>query len=373
MSVAQSVEVGLGARSYFVRIGEGLLATLPQRLTELGKHTRYFLLADEAVHALVGERILASLHAANFTVSPLLIPSGEHSKSFAQLQRLLEAMLAEQPDRKCCILALGGGVVGDLAGLAASLLLRGVDFVQLPTTLLAAVDSSVGGKTAVNSPQGKNLVGAFWQPRLVVADLSTLATLPPRELHAGYAEVVKYGALGNAAFFDWLDVYGVSALNGDMDHLVQMVAHCVRMKADIVGEDEREAGKRALLNLGHTMGHAFEAECGFSGELLHGEAVALGMVFAFRLAAAMGWALAQEGEKLVRHLARVNLPTHPRAIRTQWDQAALLRHCYGDKKAEGGKLTFILPRAIGACEVVKDVPAAAVEAALAAWLAEHPQ
>jgi 3-dehydroquinate synthase len=369
MSKLHQLNVALDSRSYDVLIGAGALAQLSSQLPKLQSYTRYVLLSDASVEPLYAGAVDAMLTQTGKPTHRLTIPSGEGSKCFAQLQNLLEEILSHQPDRKTCLVALGGGVVGDLVGLLASLLLRGVDFVQLPTTLLAMVDSSVGGKTAINSTHGKNLIGAFWQPRLVLADLDTLATLPKRELLSGYAEVVKYAALGDATFFDWLEENATAALNGDIEKLGEMVAHCIRMKADIVAADEREAGQRAWLNLGHTLGHALEAETGYGSSLLHGEGVAIGMVFAFRLAEHLGLVERAAGDALSAHLKTAGLPAHPHDVLPAWDEAALLRHCYGDKKAEDGKLTFVLPRAMGRVEVVKNVPAEAVAATLAQWLA----
>ncbi len=368
MSIAR-IPVALAERSYEVLAGPGLLEAAALHLPMLESASKIFLIMDEAVAEPYGAPLIAALQQSGLSCVPMTLLSGEGTKSFAQLEQVIEGILAHQPDRKCCLIALGGGVVGDLVGLVASLLLRGVDFIQIPTTLLAMVDSSVGGKTAINSRHGKNLIGAFYQPRAVLADTATLATLPARELRAGYAEVVKYGALGDAAFFGWLEANGPAALAGEPAAQLEMITHCVRMKAAIVAADEREGGQRALLNLGHTLGHALEAETGYGSMLLHGEAVAIGMAFAFRLAKHLGLCAPEETMRLEAHLAQAGLPVHPHAIRAEWNAARLLEHCFADKKAEHRRLTFVLPRALGACEVVKNVPAAEVAAVLESWLA----
>jgi 3-dehydroquinate synthase len=265
------------------------------------------------------------------------------------------------------IVALGGGVIGDLTGFAAGVLKRGIDFAQIPTTLLAQVDSSVGGKTAINTNEGKNLVGLFHQPRIVIADVGLLATLPPREVRAGYAEVVKYGALGDADFFGWLEAHAAGALSGDAAALTRIVAHSCRMKADIVARDERETGDRALLNLGHTFGHALEAATFYSDLLLHGEGVAIGIALAFRLSAKLGLSPASDTDRIERHLRSLGLPAAiddiegPRpAVET------LLGHMAHDKKARAGKLAFVLVRGLGHAFVTRDVPIEAVREILAA-------
>jgi 3-dehydroquinate synthase len=263
--------------------------------------------------------------------------------------------------------ALGGGVIGDLTGFAAGVLKRGIGFAQIPTTLLAQVDSSVGGKTAINARQGKNLIGLFHQPRIVIADTALLATLPRRELLAGYAEVVKYGALGDAAFFDWLEAHGARALSGDADATVKAVAHSCRMKADIVARDERETGERALLNLGHTFGHALEAETGFSDRLIHGEGVAIGMALAFRLSVALGLCPGQDAQRFIAHMKAVGLPTAISDIAgARPAPDALIAAMAHDKKVADGKLTFVLLRGLGQAFVTRDVPVAALKDVLAA-------
>ncbi|MBL8629200.1 MAG: 3-dehydroquinate synthase, partial [Rhodospirillaceae bacterium] len=291
----------------------------------------------------------------------IIVPAGETTKSFEHLSRVLDAMLAAKCERKTMIVALGGGVIGDLAGFAASILLRGVDFVQIPTTLLSQVDSSVGGKTGINTTAGKNLVGSFHQPRLVLADTDVLTTLPRRELLAGYAEVAKYGLLGDAGFFDWLEENAANALTLSDDAqaaLTYCIATSCKAKAKIVGEDEKEAGVRALLNLGHTFGHALEAEMGYGDALLHGEAVSIGMVLAFDLSARMGLCPADDAVRAKFHLANAGLPVSPPKTgpRGKITSDALIAHMAQDKKVADGAVTFILARGIGQAFTTADVP-----------------
>jgi 3-dehydroquinate synthase len=295
------------------------------------------------------------------------VPPGEGSKSFSGLEQVTGALLDSGVDRGGLIVALGGGVIGDLTGFAAGVLKRGIAFAQIPTTLLAQVDSSVGGKTAINASQGKNLIGLFHQPRIVIADTALLATLPRRELLAGYAEVAKYGALGDRNFFEWLEASGGKALEGDKDALIHAVAHSCRMKADIVARDERESGERALLNLGHTFGHALEAATGFSDRLLHGEGVAIGMALAFRLSTKLGLCSGQDTERLSRHLRAMGLPSTISDIPGERPPADTLLAAMGhDKKVKDGKLVFILVRGLGQAFVASDVPIGAVRDVLKA-------
>ena len=291
--------------------------------------------------------------------------AGEASKSFASFEKLCEEILALGIERSTVLIALGGGVIGDLTGFAAAVLLRGIDFIQIPTTLLAQVDSSVGGKTGINSGHGKNLIGAFHQPRLVLADTYTLRTLPRRELLAGYAEVVKYGLIDQPDFFAWLEGHGADLVEGDQGVLAQAIETSCAAKAAIVAEDEKEAGKRALLNLGHTFGHALEAECGYGDELLHGEGVALGMIMAFDLSVELGLCPAEDADRVFRHLTAVGLPTRLEHLPGRvWDADTLLGHMHKDKKVTGGKLTFILAKGIGRAFITHDVEEAAVRALL---------
>jgi 3-dehydroquinate synthase len=354
-----TVPVGLGARAYEVRIGAGLLDEAGARIAPFQSRGRTAVVSDETVWGLHGARLTAALDRAGITALPVIVPPGEGTKSFEGLADVTDRLLALELDRGDIITAFGGGVVGDLAGFAAAIYKRGVDFVQIPTTLLAQVDSSVGGKTAIDTPRGKNLVGAFHQPRLVLADLDVLATLDAREMRAGYAEVIKYGLLGDRAFFEWLETKGEDVLA--REPAARAVARSVEMKAEIVAEDEREQGRRALLNLGHTFGHALESETGYGAALLHGEAVGAGMALAFRFSARLGHCSGQDAERAVRAIAAAGLPTrldevpgHP------FNADRLVAHMAQDKKAEGGRLTFILTRALGDAFTAKGVDARAV-------------
>ena len=347
---------GAGFRSYDVVVGRGVLAELGPRLAPLAKG-RTVIITDETVAALHGPAALASLDAAGIKARLLTVPPGEGSKCFAELERVLDRLIAFGLDRRDLVVALGGGVVGDLAGLAAALFMRGIDFVQVPTTLLAQVDSSVGGKTAIDTPRGKNLVGAFHQPRLVLADIEVLATLPDRQLRSGWAEVLKHGLICDAEFFDWLAGEWAGGATGDPQSLHHAVVRSVEIKSTIVGEDEKEAGRRALLNLGHTFGHAIEAELGFDeAALAHGEAVALGCAMAFRYSVAQGVCAAEDAARVEIVFEEAGLPTRLSQAGA-FSAQALLDRMAGDKKAEGGALTLILARAIGETFVDKAVDA----------------
>jgi len=363
--MTRAITVGLGARAYDVVVGSGLIGEAGRRIAPLLKRKRLAVVSDETVWGLHGARLTAALEAAGIAVSPIVIAPGEQAKSFAGLAELTDRLLALELDRGDLIAAFGGGVVGDLAGFAAAIYKRGIDFVQIPTTLLAQVDSSVGGKTAIDVAAGKNLVGAFHQPRLVLADLDVLGALPEREMRAGYAEVIKYGLLGDFAFFEWLEANGAAVLAREADALSHAVARSIEMKAEIVAEDETEQGRRALLNLGHTFGHALEAETGFGAALLHGEAVAAGQAMAFRFSAAQGLCASQDAVRAARAIGEAGLPTRLSDVRSSpFDAEALVRHMAQDKKAEGGKLTFILARGLGEAFVARDVDAGAVTAFL---------
>ena len=357
----RTIPVGLGPRSYKVLVGGSLIERAGEFMGPFLKRGRTAVVSDETVWKLHGQALTQALERAGVAVSPIVVPPGEETKSFEGLADVTDRLLALELDRGDLVTAFGGGVVGDLAGFAAAVYKRGIDFVQIPTTLLAQVDSSVGGKTAIDTPRGKNLIGAFHQPRLVLADLDVLATLPEREMRAGYAEVVKYGLLGDFRFFEWLEANSERVLAREPEALSEAVARCVAMKAEIVAEDETEQGRRALLNLGHTFGHALEAETGYGGALLHGEAVAAGQALAFRFSAAQGLCTALDARRATASLAAAGLPTalsevpgHP------FDATRLLRHMSQDKKAEGGSLTFILARSLGDAFVAKDVDVRAV-------------
>jgi 3-dehydroquinate synthase len=365
------VQVALGARSYDIVIGRATLPSLGSRMAALRPGAKAAIVTDATVarHHLAATETALALGGIGATV--VTVPAGEASKSFAVFEHVCEALIAARIERGDLVVALGGGVVGDVAGFAAAAGRRGLDYVQVPTTLLAQVDSSVGGKTAIDSRHGKNLIGAFHQPILVVADTGLLDTLPGREFAAGYAEIAKYGLLGDAAFFarleaDWREVFAGGAARE------AAIATSCRAKAAIVARDERETGDRALLNLGHTFGHAFEAAAGFSGRLLHGEAIALGMALAFEFSARRGLLPAAEAERAARHLAAVGLPTHLSDVAGLLPDADQLMDLIAqDKKVQRGRLTFILARGIGKAFVAPDVDAAEVRAFLVEKLAEQ--
>ncbi len=366
MNHPDRLRVELGARGYDILIGPGLIAEAGRHLKPLVRGQRVFVVSDEQVAAPHLPILAAGLARAGIDHHAVVLPPGEATKDFAHLARLAEDLLSAGVERSSLLLALGGGVVGDVTGFAASILLRGVGFVQIPTTLLAQVDSSVGGKTGINTPQGKNLVGSFHQPRLVLADLDALATLPRRELLAGYAEVVKYGLLGDAAFFAWLEDHGSRVVEGELDVTRHAVAMACAGKARIVAADEREADQRALLNLGHTFGHALEAECGYGPELLHGEAVAIGMVLASELSVRLGLCPPADTARLARHLASVGLPTGLDAVDgVSFAPERLIAHMRRDKKVTGGRIAFVLLKGIGEAFLAKDVPLEEVERMLA--------
>jgi len=354
--MSEKITVGLGDRSYDIHVGPGLLAQAGTLLKPFARGA-VPVVCDTNVETLHLDALETSLKAASIDERPILVEPGEATKAFSTLEWLTSTLLITNVERNGLVVALGGGVVGDLVGFAAAITKRGIPFAQIPTTLLAQVDSSVGGKTAVNMPEGKNLVGVFHQPKIVIADTDLLKTLPRRELLAGYAEVVKYGGLGDRAFFEWLEINGAKALAGNSEAMVHAVAHSCRMKAAIVARDERETGERALLNLGHTFGHALEAVTGFSDRLLHGEGVAVGMALAFRLSVKLGLCPGQDAERFTRHLKDSGLPSSIEDIpgeRPSVDD--LLDHMQHDKKASAGKINFILLRGIGQAFVTNDVP-----------------
>ncbi|MEM8696793.1 MAG: 3-dehydroquinate synthase [Pseudomonadota bacterium] len=350
------VPVALGDRSYDIRIADGLLDDALDALTPFIARDRLIVVTDETVAALQLPRLEAVLDRAGIAAHVVTLPAGEGTKSWEQLEALTDRLLALEVERGDHIVALGGGVIGDLAGFAAAIVKRGCGFVQIPTTLLAQVDSSVGGKTAINSRAGKNLIGAFHQPGMVLIDPSVLDTLPPREVRAGYAEVVKYGLIDDADFFDWCEGHGVDVLAGDRAAQIEAIRRSVTAKARIVGEDETErTGRRALLNLGHTFGHALEAETGFSDALLHGEAVAAGIVLAFRYSARTGLCSDADAQRVSAHFATTGLPDGLAAAGVDADGARLVAHMRHDKKMEGGTLPFLLARGIGETFLARDV------------------
>ncbi|MGY8682958.1 3-dehydroquinate synthase [Bradyrhizobium sp. UFLA05-153] len=353
------VDVALGERTYDIVIGREVLASLGARVAALRPGVRTAIVTDRTVAKHWLEPAEASLAAAGVPTSRIVVEEGEISKTYAGLEKVSEALIAAKIERNDLVIALGGGVVGDLAGFAAAILRRGVDFVQVPTSLLAQVDSSVGGKTGINSPQGKNLLGAFHQPVLVIADTAVLDTLSPRQFRAGYAEVAKYGVLGDEAFFTWLEKNHADIFKGGSAREHAIATSC-RAKAGVVSRDERETGERALLNLGHTFGHALEAATGFSDRLFHGEGVSIGMVLAAEFSARLGMIGAADAARVERHLAEAGLPTRLQDIagfaqEGLVDADALLALMAQDKKVKRGKLTFILLEAVGRAVIAKDV------------------
>lgn len=359
------VKIALGnERSYDVVIGRGLLDQAGARIAALKPKGTLHVVTDATVADLHLQTLVASCEEAGLRTAPHIVPAGEASKSWQFYQDLSERILSAGVERGSMIVALGGGVIGDLAGFVAATMLRGIDFVQIPTTLLAQVDSSVGGKVAIDTKAGKNLVGAFWQPRLVLADLGVLDSLPLRELRAGWAEVAKYGLIDDPDFFAWCEANGEGALHGNDELRSYAVAHSVRAKARVVAADERESsGVRALLNLGHTFGHALEASLGFDGALLHGEAVAIGCCLAFDLSARLGLAPAADAQRVRAHFQRMGLPTDIPAAAAGADE--LLALMQTDKKVADGRIVFVLARGIGGAFVARDVAAADVRALLA--------
>jgi 3-dehydroquinate synthase len=366
------IPVELAGRSYEVRVGNGLLADVAGQCGPLLRKNRVPVVTDANVARHWRSVVDASLSAAGFEPRWLVLEPGEATKSWAVLELLVDWLLAEEVERGDHVLALGGGVIGDLVGFAAAILKRGCGFIQLPTTLLAQVDSSVGGKTAINTVAGKNLVGAFHQPSLVLADLATLTTLPAREMGAGYAEVIKYGILGDRAFFEWCEANGPAVLSGDRAAQEYAVTQSVAAKARIVAEDERETtGARALLNLGHTFGHALEAQTGFSERLLHGEGVALGMVLAARYSARRGYIADADAARVTAAIDAVGLPSEIAALGLNADGRALAAHMLHDKKMDAGTLPFVLLRGIGEAFLDKRVALDDVAAFLDEELQAH--
>lgn len=361
----EQITVDLGPRSYDILIGPGLVDAAGAQIASRITTPRAYIITDTNVAPLLGDRLAASLNAAGIDHETIVLPAGEATKSFGAFENLLDDLLQRGVERATTLVALGGGVIGDITGFAASALLRGINYVQVPTTLLAQVDSSVGGKTAINARHGKNLIGAFYQPRLVIADTKILDTLPQRELLAGYAETVKYGLLGDAEFYAWLEANGAAVLSGDDRARIHAVARSCQMKAAIVAEDEREQDRRALLNLGHTFAHALEAETGFGELLLHGEAVGIGMALAFDLSARLNLCSADDAARVRRHLQAVGLatdpPGHPKG---QWDVQRLISLIGLDKKVSQGRPVFVLARAIGDAFIARDVDLGDVEAVL---------
>ncbi|TNF18658.1 MAG: 3-dehydroquinate synthase [Rhodobacteraceae bacterium] len=359
--MTETVHVPLGTRAYDIRIGGGLLARAGAEIAPLLARPRVAVLSDENVAAAHMEGLRQGLAAEGIDMVALALPPGEGTKAWPQFSRAVEWLLDQKVERNDVVVALGGGVVGDLAGFAAAVLRRGVRFVQVPTSLLAQVDSSVGGKTGINAPQGKNLIGAFHQPSLVLADTDVLKSLPRRDFLAGYGEVVKYGLLGDAAFFDWLEVNGPALAAGDEAARIHAVRRSCEMKAEIVVRDETEQGDRALLNLGHTFCHALEAATGYSDRLLHGEGVAVGCALAFELSARLGLCAQEDPSRVRAHLTSMGMKCDLRDIPGDLPSAEALLELMGqDKKVVDGTLRFVLARGIGAAFVTSDVPGEAV-------------
>ncbi len=354
--MTELVHVGLGDRAYDIHIGPGLLGQAGALVAPLLRRPRVVIVTDDAVGALHLATLQAGLRAGGIDSTALALPPGEATKSWPQFERCVEWLLSEKVERSDVVIALGGGVIGDLVGFAASVLRRGVRFVQVPTSLLAQVDSSVGGKTGINAPQGKNLIGAFHQPSLVLADTDVLGTMKSRDFLAGYGEVVKYGLLGDAAFFDWLETHGPGVAEGDMAARISAVKRSVEMKAEIVIEDEKEHGRRALLNLGHTFCHALEAATGYGDRLLHGEGVAIGCALAFELSSRLGLCSQEDPSRVRAHLRDMKMKVDLSDIQGELPNADGLIDLMGqDKKVVDGKLRFVLARGIGDAFVAEDV------------------
>ncbi|MFZ5961538.1 3-dehydroquinate synthase [Thalassococcus sp. BH17M4-6] len=370
--MTQTVHVPLGDRAYDVRIGFGLLKRAGAEIAPLLHRSRVAVVTDETVGAAHLDTLRQGLAAEGIDMVSLALPPGESTKGWPQFERTVEWLLEQRIERRDVVIALGGGVIGDLVGFAAAVLRRGVRFVQIPSSLLAQVDSSVGGKTGINAPQGKNLIGAFHQPALVLADIGLLNTLPPRDLLAGYGEVVKYGLLGDAAFFDWLERNGPALADGDADARAYAVKRSVEMKAEIVVRDETEQGDRALLNLGHTFCHALEKVTGYSARLLHGEGVAIGCALAFELSSRLGLCSQEDPSRVRAHLRDMKMKTDLADIEGDLPDAdVLLDHMGQDKKVIDGQLRFILAKGIGQAFVTSDVPRDAVRSLLQDALAQR--
>lgn len=366
MTPADSLRVDLGERSYDIFVGEDLLRNTGKYVREVLGAGAFWIVTDENVAPYYLDLVSRSLRENGFNVNEIVLPAGEASKSFDTIEIVVNTVLEGTPERGSTLGALGGGVVGDIAGFAASQILRGINFVQIPTTLLAQVDSSVGGKTGINTPHGKNLAGAFYQPRLVLADTAALDTLPKRELLAGYAEIVKYGLIRDVEFFTWLEQNGRTVLEGNREARQYAVKSSCAAKASIVAEDEFENGVRALLNFGHTFGHALEAETGFGSELLHGEAVAIGMIMALDLSVRMGFCPMGDLKRTIAHFVDTGLPISvPSKGTRQWNPDTLINHMRHDKKLRDGQITFILAQAIGNAFIARDVGLDAVKDMLA--------
>ena len=349
----ERLTLDLGERSYDILVGENLIANAGALVHSFIKQSRTFIITDENVARHHLPTLEAALKSKNIESNTLVLPFGEQTKSFAQLDRVIDFLLEHNIDRKSTLIAFGGGVIGDLAGFAAAVVMRGIDFIQIPTTLLSQVDSSVGGKTGINTARGKNLVGSFHQPKLVLADTGLLETLPNRELLAGYAEVVKYGLINDPDFFNWLEDKAHKVIAGDISARTHAVSVSCAAKAKIVAQDEKESGARGLLNLGHTFGHALEAEAGYNGSLLHGEAISIGMVMAHDLSAELGFCSEIDAQTVRDHFEKIGLPVSTDYVSSnalggkKLEVSRLMDHMSRDKKVSNGRLTFVMTKGIG--------------------------
>ncbi|MCW8914707.1 MAG: 3-dehydroquinate synthase [Magnetovibrio sp.] len=365
----ETLRVELGERGYDIVVGANLIDTAATWIAPVLARPRVVVITDENVAPHYLAPLTDSLEGAGIQCDAITLPAGEQTKSFSQFQALCESILEKRVERSTTLIALGGGVIGDLVGYTAASVLRGMPFIQVPTTLLSQVDSSVGGKTGINTIHGKNLVGAFYQPKLVLADTAALNTLDKRQLLAGYSEVVKYGLIDDLEFFEWLEVNAQDLIDGNMDKRRHAVLTSCAAKARVVAEDEREGGRRALLNLGHTFGHALEAETGYGDTLLHGEAVSIGTAMAFDISTRLGLCPGQDTNRVAAHFSTINLPSDLAPLPTEnWTADKLLDHMSRDKKVEDGKLTFILARGIGQSFITRDINKDDVRSLLDDWL-----
>ena len=351
------LRIDLKENSYDIIIEHGLLSNLGTLISQKFVKPKTFIVTDDNISVHWLEQTLESLSAQGISPKVLEVPAGENTKSFINLEKIIDQLLESKVDRGSLLIALGGGVIGDLAGFAGAVTLRGIKVVQVPTTLLSQVDSSVGGKTGINVRQGKNLVGSFYQPSLVAIDTQVLKTLPPRQLFAGYAEVVKYGLIKDCSFFDWLELNGKKVLEGDKLAQQFAIFTSCRIKAEIVEADEKEQDLRAILNFGHTFGHALEAEAGYDGNLLHGEAVSIGMVMAIELSKNLGHLSGQDAGRAVEYIRSIGLPTNINSIEgsNSWHPDGLIQHMQHDKKVSNGQLRFVLIKDIGEAYLTADV------------------
>ena len=351
------LRIDLKENSYDIIIEHGLLACLGTLISNTFVKPKTFIVTDNNISVHWLKQTIESLSAQGISPKVLEVPVGESTKSFINLEKIIDQLLESKVDRDSLLIALGGGVIGDLAGFAGAVTLRGIKVIQVPTTLLSQVDSSVGGKTGINVRQGKNLVGSFYQPSLVAIDTQVLETLPPRQLFAGYAEVVKYGLIKDCSFFDWLEANGKKVLEGDKLAQQFAIFTSCRIKAEIVEADEKEQDLRAILNFGHTFGHALEAEAGYDGNLLHGEAVSIGMVMAIELSKNLGYLSGQDAGRAIKYIRNIGLPTNIKSIKgsTSWNPDGLMQHMQHDKKVSNGQLRFVLLKGIGEAYLTADV------------------